>query len=83
MSDARGVGSTSVQGATECGCLACQDERRQALAPEDVWMSLPGMDRHFRYGCEICGNKRCPRHTDHRLACSGSNEPGQEGSAYQ
>ena len=33
--------------------------------------------------CLECGNKRCPKATDHRLACTGSNEPGQEGSAYQ
>lgn len=32
--------------------------------------------------CPDCGNKRCPRANDHRNACSGSNEPGQEGSAY-
>ena len=32
--------------------------------------------------CPECGNKRCPHANDHRNACSGSNEPGQEGSAY-
>ncbi|SAU27620.1 hypothetical protein [Klebsiella variicola] len=32
--------------------------------------------------CPDCGNKRCPRENDHRNACTGSNEPGQEGSAY-
>lgn len=32
--------------------------------------------------CPDCGNKRCPKANDHRNACSGSNEPGQEGSAY-
>nr|WP_318382351.1 hypothetical protein [uncultured Enterobacter sp.] len=30
--------------------------------------------------CPECGNKRCPRANDHRNACSGSNEHGQEGS---
>lgn len=29
-----------------------------------------------------CGNKRCPHANDHRNACTGSNEPGQEGSAH-
>jgi hypothetical protein len=33
--------------------------------------------------CPTCGNKRCPSGTDHRLACTGSNEPGQPGSLYQ
>ncbi|MGY6030715.1 hypothetical protein [Phytobacter sp. AG2a] len=32
--------------------------------------------------CPDCGNKRCPKANNHRNACSGSNEPGQEGSAY-
>ena len=32
--------------------------------------------------CPECGNKRCPRANDHRNACTGSNAPGQDGSAY-
>lgn len=32
--------------------------------------------------CPDCGSKRCPRANDHRNACTGSNEPGQEGSAH-
>lgn len=32
--------------------------------------------------CPDCGNKRCPRANDHRNACTGSNEPSQEGGAY-
>ena len=32
--------------------------------------------------CSECGNKRCPRASDHRLDCTGSNEPGQPGSVY-
>ncbi len=33
--------------------------------------------------CPICGNKRCPKANDHRNECTGSNEPGQPGSAYR
>lgn len=33
--------------------------------------------------CAICGNKRCPHATNHRNACTGSNEPGQPGSSYE
>lgn len=29
--------------------------------------------------CPVCGNKRCPHATDHRYACTGSNEVGQGG----
>jgi hypothetical protein len=32
--------------------------------------------------CPACGNKRCPKASDHALSCSGSNEPGQKGSVY-
>ena len=32
--------------------------------------------------CPVCGNKRCPKATDHRLECTSSNEPGQSGSRY-
>jgi len=32
--------------------------------------------------CPTCGNKRCPHATDHRNACTGSNDLGQAGSAY-
>lgn len=32
--------------------------------------------------CPKCGNKRCPRASDHRLECSGSNDTGQAGSIY-
>jgi hypothetical protein len=32
--------------------------------------------------CPTCGNKRCPRGTEHLQPCSGSNEPGQRGSLY-
>jgi hypothetical protein len=32
--------------------------------------------------CAVCGCKRCPHATDHRQACTDSNEPGQAGSVY-
>lgn len=32
--------------------------------------------------CPECGNKRCPKASEHRLKCAGSNEPGQAGSVY-
>ncbi|AYN94406.1 hypothetical protein EAW52_10770 [Pseudomonas sp. LTJR-52] len=33
--------------------------------------------------CPSCGNKRCPKASDHELECAGSNEAGQKGSVYQ
>lgn len=32
--------------------------------------------------CSECGNKRCPKATNHELPCTNSNEPGQAGSVY-
>jgi len=32
--------------------------------------------------CPECGNKRCPHASDHRFACTKSNQPGQAGSVY-
>ena len=32
--------------------------------------------------CPECGNKRCPKATDHNLDCTNSNESGQPGSRY-
>ena len=56
---------------SECWCLTCRPFR-----PDD-----PGSMRMAL--CPICGNKRCPHANDHRNACTGSNKPGQKGSAYE
>lgn len=56
-----------------CWCYRCCD------APEHGFNN-PVLQRMIL--CPACGNKRCPRATDHRFACTGSNEPGQFGSNY-
>lgn len=53
----------------KCGCHRCIKERGQIAM-------------HFVV-CPTCGNKRCPKASDHRHACTGSNEPGQVGSVYR
>lgn len=65
----------------ECLCIKCCDARR-ATIKSDNWQHYLAMTSfgNFRYACEICGNKRCPHHSDHSLKCTGSNEPGQPGS---
>lgn len=69
-----------------CGCHKCINERLLEVPIElENFYTLvagPGMPG-WRYACEICGNKRCPHHTDHNLACTNSNKPGQPGSDYQ
>lgn len=32
--------------------------------------------------CPTCGNKRCPKATNHAHYCTGSNDVGQAGSIY-
>lgn len=56
-----------------CWCVRCLNAPEHGLAN-------PALARMIL--CPACGNKRCPRATDHRFACTGSNEPGQFGSRY-
>ena len=55
----------------KCWCHTCRpiDYVRD---PESVYMRL----------CPFCGNKRCPKATNHIHECTNSNEPNQEGSIY-
>jgi hypothetical protein len=59
----------------ECGCYRCMglkyDDRGNPLTMSTFIV------------CPTCGNKRCPKSTDHTLACTNSNEPGQPGSRYE
>lgn len=69
---------------TACLCITCCRGRRNEEAPvQDLHEIIHDISFNFRYACEICGNKRCPHHTDHRLPCTNSNEPGQKGSIYE
>ena len=58
-----------------CRCYKCLE---QQIDPKTF---LPLTMNTFIV-CSDCGNKRCPRATDHTLACTNSNESGQEGSRY-
>ncbi|ENZ8015388.1 TPA: hypothetical protein ACF3BE_001530 [Klebsiella pneumoniae] len=68
--------------------LKAQPQNTPQSIPEiipDCWCSTcrPVVLNDMRFVvCPDCGNKRCPRANDHRNACTGSNDPGQEGSAY-
>jgi hypothetical protein len=72
MTDARLNGSC---------CRKCWETEngKHAQAIGDVLLNPPGMPFMV---CKTCGNKRCPKATDHTLTCTNSNEPGQEGSIY-
>ncbi|TCD10118.1 hypothetical protein E0D81_22455, partial [Lelliottia amnigena] len=62
-----GCDNTAPQQKSKCWCHTCRP----------VTMT----DMRFVV-CPDCGNKRCPHANDHRNSCTGSNEPGQEGSAH-
>ncbi|GEM_PF-753832 len=62
--------------AKKCECHRCIAE--QGLGVGGIPLSMVKMIL-----CPVCGNKRCPKANDHRNECTGSNEPGQPGSAYR
>lgn len=62
----------------KCECHACIKEH-DLTDSTGVWPL--GMVKMIL--CPECGNKRCPKASDHRLDCTGSNEPGQIGSIYR
>ena len=58
-----------------CYCYNClKDYTEPETGLKYVWARM--------IVCPTCGNKRCPHSTDHNLACTNSNEPGQPGSRY-
>lgn len=59
-----------------CQCRECLKERNEV---GDGGLPIE-MSRMIL--CETCRNKRCPHATSHRYTCTGSNEPGQNGSVY-
>lgn len=59
----------------KCGCSTCLDDLDKFLE----WSEAIQRGMIF---CPDCGNKRCPRATDHKNDCTASNEPGQTGSIY-
>ena len=62
-----------------CGCHRCLKERdeHELLFGMKIPKAMAMMVL-----CAKCGNKRCPHANYHNNACTGSNEPGQPGSAY-
>lgn len=59
----------------QCWCYNC-------LSEQNIMFHGMPIISQFMIVCPICGNKRCPKATDHRNECTHSNEPGQKGSRY-
>jgi len=66
---------------SQCECHRCIEEKR--LGQECDLLGWRPLSSYRMILCPVCGNKRCPHAADHDLPCTGSNEPGQPGSAYQ
>lgn len=60
----------------QCECHRCIKENNL------MWNGIR-LDNARMILCPLCGNKRCPRASDHRLGCTGSNDSGQPGSVYR
>lgn len=58
----------------DCYCYNCNKDKKDGFGFPRVMTRM--------IVCPNCGNKRCPHATDHSYECSGSNEPGQQGSRY-
>lgn len=59
-----------IQETLPCGCHACCIKATGFVNRASMWL------------CPNCGNKRCPKASDHTLDCTNSNEPGQAGSIF-
>jgi hypothetical protein len=78
---------SKIDGSEKCECHRCTDEFMHRIkdVPYDAASDedKERMQEIFKMIlCPICGNKRCPHASDHRLECTGSNAPGQPGSVY-
>ncbi len=61
-----------------CWCYECNKDRQTYIGG----FAIPYIATRMIL-CPECGNKRCPKATNHEHACTGSNEPGQPGSRYE
>jgi hypothetical protein len=61
----------------KCECHLCI-RKKDLRGPEGFPLNLTKMIL-----CSNCGNKRCPKASDHSLECTESNSPNQPGSVYR
>ena len=79
-------------GGPNCDCHKCRGDKIQTIRKElDLDSTTMTAELFERINnevqvkmvlCPICGNKRCPKASDHRLDCTNSNDVGQTGSVY-
>jgi len=66
---------------SHCTCHQCIKDNDIRSEGEGFFSTLP-LSATRMILCPLCGNKRCPKASNHRYECTGSNEPGQKGSVY-
>lgn len=59
------------------GCIC-----HRCIRENDIRMGALPLSSARMIVCPTCGNKRCPHASDHEIACTGSNAPGQPGSVF-
>ena len=88
----RAAGRTVADGGADFAALVAElEQKRPGLVEAKKRVQARCCQRCLASGyqsiemtlCPTCGNKRCPAASDHRLGCTGSNEPGQPGSVYR
>ena len=63
-----------------CECHQCIKDKKLTV---NIFDGIPvSLSATKMILCPDCGNKRCPKASDHRLDCTGSNEQGQAGRVY-
>ena len=78
-------GASTIMSEKSCSCRKCQTANGAKQFAQDLGggsSALWNVGFAVFPGCPVCGNKRCPKGTDHDLQCTNSNEPGQPGSIY-
>ena len=68
-----------IQPESVCVCHRCIKENNLTVTMGALTLPLSATRMIV---CQDCGNKRCPKASDHNLACTESNAPGQAGSVY-
>lgn len=75
-----GDASLLVQAHFNCECHRCIAENKLGTSGPFGWLPLSSTKLIL---CPVCGCKRCPKASNHYLACTDSNASGQPGSVYQ
>ena len=73
-------------GSKRCECHKCIKDNGLVSESfdstiDEIFKNLP-LSATKMILCGYCGNKRCPKASDHRLDCTKSNLAGQDGSVY-